>query len=184
VNRTYSVGDRIELAGSKGDVIDVGLINTTLMEIQDWVDGDQPTGRLIIIPNGKVLTDTTRNYTKDHGFIWDEMHIPLTYASNVEKAKKILLDAAENCTKITQEEAEKGMKHLGKNYYLEKKTIDPQVFMQLTDNWVRLTLRYITGVRDRREIANTISDTILTSIKKHKDITVASQTIELVKNPS
>ncbi len=181
-NHIYVIGDRIEIDRNSGDVIDIGILNTTLMEIQGWVDGDQPTGRLIVIPNGKILSHSTFNYTKDHGFIWDEIKIPITYISNIDIAKKLLLKSAANCTKINQEQAAQGMKHLGRNYYLEKKTIDPQVFVQLTDNWISLTLRYITGVRDRRATANAISELVLKSFAAHPDIVIASQTIEIVKN--
>ncbi|NYT08175.1 MAG: mechanosensitive ion channel, partial [Methanomicrobiales archaeon] len=74
---TYSVGDRIEIDGRYGDVMDIGIMNTTMMELRSWVDGDQATGRLTIVPNGKVITSPVNNYTKDHSFIWDEIQVPV-----------------------------------------------------------------------------------------------------------
>lgn len=78
----YHVGDRIEVDGIVGDVIKINILYTTIMEIRNWVDGDQPTGRLSMIPNGKLSSSVVYNYTKDHEFIWDEISIPLTYESD------------------------------------------------------------------------------------------------------
>ena len=55
LNGIYRVGDRIEMNQKFGDVIDIGLLYTTLMETREWVSGDQVTGRLAIVPNGGVL---------------------------------------------------------------------------------------------------------------------------------
>jgi small-conductance mechanosensitive channel len=87
----YEVGDRIEIAGESGDVIDIGVMSTTLLEIGGWVHGDQPTGRVTIIPNGRVLTQQVHNYTKDHSFIWEELTISLTYDSDWQQVWDILL---------------------------------------------------------------------------------------------
>jgi small-conductance mechanosensitive channel len=91
IRGSYKVGDRIEINSRKGDVIDIDLMNTTLLEIGEWVSGDQPTGRLCLVPNGLVLSHTVHNYTKDHDYIWDEINIPITYDSDWHLASEIVL---------------------------------------------------------------------------------------------
>ena len=74
----YRVGDRIEIGNETGDVMDVGIMYTTLMELRGWIDGDQPTGRLTMVPNGRIISNEVHNYTQDHSFLWDEIKIPVT----------------------------------------------------------------------------------------------------------
>jgi len=78
INRIYRVGDRIEIGSKKGDVIDIDIFYTTIMETNEWVSADLPTGRLSIIPNSLVLSNITNNYTKDFEFLWDEISFPIT----------------------------------------------------------------------------------------------------------
>ena len=92
VNGIYRVGDRIEINQKFGDVIDIGLLYTTLMETREWVAGDQATGRLSIVSNGSVLAGAVQNYTRDFSFIWDEISVPITYDSNWNEANAKILD--------------------------------------------------------------------------------------------
>ena len=96
---TYQIGNRISINGKFGDVIDIGLFYTTLLEIREWVDGDQATGRITTIPNGHVLSYHVDNYTKDHPYIWDEITIPLTYDSDWKAARDLIIDIAVHETK-------------------------------------------------------------------------------------
>jgi len=98
----YRVGDRVEINGKIGDVIDIGVLYTTIMEIGEWVDGNQATGRLTIIPNSNVLTNIVNNFTKDHNFIWDEISLPITYDSDWTDAHSKFLDIVKMLKKKQQ----------------------------------------------------------------------------------
>lgn len=75
--RMYSVGDRIEVDKVKGDVIDVGLMYTRMMELGNWVAGDQASGRIVQFSNSKLFGDTmVYNYTANFRYIWDEVMLP------------------------------------------------------------------------------------------------------------
>jgi len=87
----FKAGDRIQVENDTGDVLDIRLFYSTLMEIREWVDGDQYSGRIVQIPNGFILNKPVKNYTKDFSFIWDEIHFMLTYDSDWKKAKEIVL---------------------------------------------------------------------------------------------
>jgi small-conductance mechanosensitive channel len=180
-NGNYRVGDRIEVDGVAGDVVKISLLYTTILEIKNWVNGDQPTGRLTIVPNGRVARAIVHNYTKDHEFIWDEITIPITYESNwqsvIKSIKKILNEKQAHLT----EKAEKQMELLSKHYYIENHVSEPNVFIKLTDNWIELHIRYITDTANRRKMQSAISEEILKEIQKSKDINIASETIKLLK---
>ena len=183
LNGIYHVGDRIEFNNKFGDVIDIGILYTTLMETREWVSGDQETGRLTIMPNGGVLTGVVHNYSRDLNFIWDELTIPITYESDWKEAKSIILDMVIKETKKTVENAEKVMQELEGKYYFTKRAIEPSVFLTLTDNWISFGVRYVTDVSSRRILHDKLNRAILKEIEKSKNVHVASTTINITAFP-
>jgi len=175
----YTVGDRIEIDGRYGDVMDIGIMNTTMMELRSWVDGDQATGRLTIVPNGKVITTPVNNYTKDHSFIWDEIQVPVTYRSDWRRAVEIIISLAQHETAEINRLAEKEIEEIGEKYYLPRRDIEPAVYIRITDNWIMLSVRYVTKARERRIMHARMSRLILEAIEKEKGIEVSSSTMEV-----
>lgn len=181
--KVYRVGDRIEISSDYGDVIDIDMMYTTLLEIRQWVDGDQATGRLLLVPNGNILSGTVKNYTKDNDFIWDEIWVPITYGSDWRKASSILTDIANKETRATAQKAQKEISKIQEKYYLSGREVDPKVFMVLTDNWISLSLRYVTDVRERRSTHAKLQKLILDKFEKSKNIKIASTTVDIVDFP-
>lgn len=177
VTRIYKVGDRVQINSKEGDVIDIDLLYTTILEMKEWVDGDQATGRLTMVPNSVVLSGVINNYTKDNNFMWDEIRVPVTYESNWRKAMKIMQDIATKETKDVAKKAEKDISKIREKYYFTGRPVDPQVFVGLTDNWINLTVRYVTLVRGRRGLKSNLSLMILEEIEKSKDVKIASATL-------
>jgi small-conductance mechanosensitive channel len=173
----YRVGDRIEVDSHFGDVIDLGLFYTTLLELRGWVDGDQTTGRITLLPNGEVLSSPVHNYTKDHSFLWDEFVLPITYGSNWKKAVDIIQTIVRKETAGVTEQAEREISRLQEKYYLSKRNIEPMVFVTPTDNWVALHVRYVVPARDRRILKNDLSKLVLDALLGSDDIKIASQTL-------
>lgn len=183
INRIYRVGDRIEIGSKKGDVIDIDIFYTTIMEINEWVSADQPTGRLSLIPNSYVLSNITNNYTKDFDFLWDELSFPITYSSDWKAAKVLIIDVISHETMEIEELAKNEISHMERKYFLSKGSTNTEVFLRMTDNWVELTARYVTPARQRRMIRSRISQKILEGIEKSERIKIASQTVDIVGFP-
>ncbi len=177
ITSMYRIGDRISLDNQSGDVMDIGLMSTTLMEIRGWVSGDQPSGRLLILPNGLVITHALYNYTRDHSFVWDEISIPLTYDSDWKLAKEIILGIVIKETALTTKQADAEIERIGEKYYLPKKVVDPSAYITLTDNWITLDVRYVTDARSRRILRSRLSELILTAIENEDRITISSTTM-------
>lgn len=184
LNGLYRVGDRIEINQKFGDVIDIGVFYTTLMETREWVSGDQNTGRLTIIPNGGILTGILQNYTRDFDFIWDEITLPITYDSDWKNAAPLILEIVKKETAQVRENAQRIMEKLEGKYYFTKKFLEPAIFMSLTDNWINLGIRYATEVRTRRALHDRISRLLLEEIEKSEKIKIASATITITGFPS
>ena len=176
---TYHVGDRIEINSKIGDVIDIGIFYTTLLETNEWVNGDQTTGRLSIIPNSLVLSGIVNNYTKDHPYIWDEISIPVTYDSDWREALTIIARVIDVETKEVTAKSEVSVSKLSGKYYLPQKSTEPTVFATLTDNWINMNIRYITEVRQRRIMKDQLNRTLLTELEKVNSIKLASESMDI-----
>ena len=183
VTGIYRVGDRVEIGSMMGDVIDIDILYTTLMEMGEWMSGDQATGRLTMIPNGYILSGSVNNYTKDHSFLWDEISIPITYDSDWKEAVTKILAVVRRETAGVGRDAEESLSALEEKYYLPRKVVEPAVFITLTDNWVNFDIRYVTMVRERRITNSRLSRLILEEIEKSDDIKLASTTIDIVGFP-
>ncbi|HUV24927.1 MAG TPA: mechanosensitive ion channel domain-containing protein [Methanomassiliicoccales archaeon] len=179
----YRVGDRVEIQNMMGDVIDIGIMYTTLLEIRQWVNGDQATGRLVSLPNGLVITGSTYNFTRDHRYLWDEIMIPLTYDSDWKQAKEAFLKILRSQTDVYQEGAQRDIDRIGEKYYLPSQDIEPNIYIVPTDNWIALHLRYVVPVRERRLVRDRISREIIEFIEKVAEIKVASESINISDFP-
>jgi small-conductance mechanosensitive channel len=172
----YQVGDRIEIGGETGDVMDIGIMNTTMMELRGWIESDQATGRITSIPNGKVISTQIHNYTKDHSFLWDEIMIPITYSSNWKKAKEVMLEIVTRETAEIVKDAEAEIEKIGETYYLPRRMVEPAVYLTPTDNWITFHIRYVTRVKERRSFRTRISEMILQKVQEYPDISISSTT--------
>jgi small-conductance mechanosensitive channel len=180
----YRVGDRIEVDGNYGDVIDIGLSYTTMLEIRGWIQGDQASGRLTILPNGFVLSKPMNNYSKDHSFLWDEISIPVTYDSDWKWAVDKLLSIVKEETAAVASKAESQISSIMEKYYMSKRAVEPAVFVTVTDNWILLTFRYITDYRERRSLKSRLSVHILEVIESSKGrVKVSSETVQVTGPP-
>jgi small-conductance mechanosensitive channel len=176
VKGLFSVGDRIQIGDTHGDVIDIGILYTSLLEIRAWVAGDQSTGRIIRVPNGKVLNIDIINYTEDHSFIWDEIHIPVTQNSDWKKAESILHGIVVEATKELSASAMEEIRHLQSKYFLNNNNIEPRVYLAITDKWVSLYARYIVNARERRNVQDRIMRQIKEKFDVEDNIVIASET--------
>lgn len=182
--RVYKPGDRIEINGIKGDVIDIDSIYTTIMEMGEWVSSDNYSGRIIKISNAFVFKGPIKNYSMDFPFVWDELNVLITYDSDAEVAKKIVLDIAKEQLSEYAEHSITRWEEMVERYYIENATIEPTIAVRLTDNWIELNLRYITDYKKRRATKHLLYQSIEKSVKQtNGSVNFASTTLQLLKIP-
>jgi len=180
----YRPGDRVQLGGMRGDVMDIGFIRTTLMEIGEWIDADLPTGRIVLIANSYVFKEPVLNYSSSFPFLWDEIKIPVRHGSNFHLAKEIFSRIASEVTDEQVEMAKHSWNEITRNFMIEQVQIDPQVTMIITDNWLEFTIRYIVDYKQRRKIRDILNTSIMEQIEKVADqISIASTTVAIVEVP-
>jgi small-conductance mechanosensitive channel len=180
--RPFTVGDRIEIGSNRGDVIDLRIFQFTLMEIGNWVDADQSTGRIIRIPNGKVFTEMLANYSKGFKYIWNEIPVLVTFESNWRKGKEILSEIGTRHAEHLTEKAAKRVKEASAQMMVFYATLTPAVYTSVKDSGVMLTIRYLCKPRERRGTEQAIWEDILTAFAQRDDIDFAYPTQRRVDN--
>lgn len=192
--RLFNVGDRITLGGVRGDVVALGWIRTTVMEMGEppavqqqadpavWVQSRQYTGRIVTITNDKVFDTPVYNYTREFPYLWEEMHIPIAYDSDRREAERILLEvAARHATELSQVSKE-DLQELQRRYFIKSEDLRPRVYLRLTDNWVELTLRFVCATHGVRELKDRMSREILDGMEQ-AGLGIASGTYAVVAMP-
>ncbi|MHC1757652.1 MAG: mechanosensitive ion channel family protein [Methanosarcina sp.] len=174
MTRPFKAGDRIQVGDSTGDVLDIGSFSTSIMEIREWVDADQYTGRILHIPNSFVLNQTIKNYTRDYSFIWDEVRILLIYGSNWKKAEKIALKSAGPIVEEFESLARTELLLMGEKYFTTTYEVQTKLFMRLEENWIEMRLRYVVEPRKRRAVSHLLISNILEALEKEDDIMVGT----------
>ncbi|MGC8533234.1 MAG: mechanosensitive ion channel family protein [Candidatus Parvarchaeum sp.] len=178
--RPIKVGDRIKIGTEEGDIIDINMFFITIMEINDWVEGDLYTGRIVEIPNNRIMSQDVINFSKGFEYIWDNITIPILFDSDYNKIAKEIRKIADNKTKKFFEGAQRDYEKLKKAYFISRGDIHPTVFISFNDNYIKINLRYITNLWERKKTQSEISSGILDYLKKNK-IDVASSSIIVSK---
>ena len=189
----FQVGDRIVMGGVRGDVIALSLTKTTLMEMGQppavqsaapavWVQGRQYTGRLVTVSNASVFEEPVYNYTREFPYLWEEMSVPVPYTAERAHAEQILLHAAERHALALPEVSEEALQALQRRYLLRPADLQPRVYYRLTDNWLELTVRFLTKDYGVREQKDAMSRDILQGLEA-VGISIASATFEIVGLP-
>jgi small-conductance mechanosensitive channel len=179
-SRPFDVGDRVQVGSHAGDVIDLHLFQFTLNEIGNWVDAEQSTGRIIHVPNGKVLSEPIANYDKGFRYIWSEIPVTVTFESNWKKAKEILEAIAVRHAEQLTEQVEKELLEASRRYLIAYTKLTPIVYVRVAEHGIRLTLRYLIRSRFRRGSENAIWQDVLDAFAAEPEIDFAYPTTRQV----
>ncbi len=176
----YTVGDRIEIDKITGEVIDVGFFYTRMMELGNWIGGDQASGRIVQFPNSKLFGQhAVFNYTRHFSYIWDELMLPITYASNLKATTEALLDAGREYTDDFLKGAQAELDRMQQYFLVPKFELKPQVYMEVNSNWVQLTMRYMVTPKRRRQAKTFIYTHVFERLQGRDDVTIASETMDV-----
>ncbi len=177
--RPFQIGDRIQVGASAGDVIDVRLFQFTLLEIGNWVQADQSTGRVLFVPNSRVLTDVIANYTEGLRYIWDEIPVLVTFQSDWRKAKALLGQIVARHAEQVAEDTQRQVRDASGQFLILYTKLTPIVYTSVRDSGVLLTMRYLCEPRRRRQTAEAIWEDVLTEFQRAGDIELAYPTSRL-----
>lgn len=181
--RIFRIGDRIQMGGVQGDVIDITPLRTKLLEIgstledtPNWVRGRQHTGRIVSLSNKLTFTEPVFNYSAALGYVWDELTLPISYRSDWRAAERIVREEAERIS--STDGARLAMAVFANEHPVPPAELEPRVFVRATDNWMELAARFVIPVRTAR----TTKDELTRRISDRFDaagIEFASETMEI-----
>jgi small-conductance mechanosensitive channel len=174
--RPFELGDRIQIGEYAGDVVDIRIFQFTLLEIGNWVDSDQSTGRIIHVPNSKVFFESLANYTMEFNYIWNEIPVRITFESNWMKAKKLLLEIVNRHADNISDTIKEQVHHAARRFLIIYTKFTPIVYTSVKEYGVCLTIRYMCEPRRRRSSEEIIWEDILKSFAQEPDIEFAYPT--------
>lgn len=184
VGGMFKTGDRVQLGGVSGDVIDLGVLRTTIMETGEWVNADLYSGRIVKIANSFVFTQPVYNYSTDFPFLWDEITLPVKFGSDYTFTRELIHRVATEKLGDYSDKTKEHWDSMVRKFYLEDASTKPMVTLAVNDNWVEFTLRYIVEYKKRKSTKDILFTNILEEIERHPDkIQLASATFEIVNTP-
>ena len=148
----YSVGDRIQVGESKGDVIDISPLRTTIMETGNWVSGDLYNGRVVRIPNNAILKNHVSNYSQGSRFVRDEIKVRFSARSDHLYAKAMLSRIAKETVGGYLEEAHESWKRIAENHRLENPHLEPSVTLVVSGSCLEFSVSYLVDYAKRTEV--------------------------------
>ncbi len=174
--RPFRVGNRIQIGEFAGDVLDIGPFQFIMMEIGNWVESDQSTGRIIHVPNKQIFTEPLANYSDGIDFIWNEISVTVTFESDWRKTKGLLMELAIEHSAMTQETARRKVREASKRFLIFYRNLTPTVYTSVLDHGVSLTIRYLCEPRRRRSTSEIFWEHVLDMVAEHPDIDLAYPT--------
>ena len=195
--KTFNVGDRISMGGVRGDVLQLGFIQTTIMEMGQppsvqgddpavWVRSRQFTGRIVTVSNSKIFAEPVYNYTRDFPFIWEEMVIPITYQADRTHGWSRSCWTPPTCHALERRQHRGGEakdRPCSARFGVEPLDLVPRVFFRITDNWLELTVRFVLYTHQIRTAKDAMSRHIISGTGCKAGIGIASATYDIVGLP-
>ena len=177
LRRPFRVGDRVQVGPHSGDVVDIRMFRFSLMEIRNWVDADQPTGRIVDIPNGAILTDPSANYTAGFAFIWHEVPVLVTFESDWQRAEAIVRAAMFEVAPDPALMAADQIRDAATKYLIRLPQLEPGTYVSARDSGVLITARMLIPAQNRRGIDDAIWRELLTRLNEAPDVEIAYPTV-------
>ncbi len=179
-SQQVKVGQRVKIGDITGDIIDIGILKTTLMEIGGWVDGDLYNGRITEISNNFVFSTPIQNYSEHYPFLWDEIQVPIRTDSDFKEARRTFVQIVEEVCGGYAEASKDTWETLQGRFMLENASVKPAVTLRFDENWITFTLRYVVDYERRRSTKDQLYTRILEEIRYNPDIImIASVSMEV-----
>src|ERR1700723_2160896 len=163
-SKLYTVGDRVQIGDTRGDVIDISLLRTTLMEVGSWVGRDLYSGRIVRIPNNAVLKGSVFNYSQGFRFIWDQIKVVFTITSETELARATLLRVANEVIGEYLVEAQNSWNAVSDDYRSENPSIEPVVALAVNAASLEFTVNYVVDYTKRSEMQDRLFTKIVDEV--------------------
>lgn len=179
ITGSLGVGQRVKIGEVKGDIIDIGVMNTTIMELGDWVNGDLYNGSIVTMANSFVYKEKIKNYSAEYPFLWDELEVPIRAESDHNKAREVFKRVLEEICGDFASESTKHWDRMTNKFRIEEAQVQPMVTLEFNEEWITFTLRYIVDYKKRRTTKDLIYSRLLEEIRTEPKISIAASALEV-----
>ena len=176
----FGIGDRLEIDGTRGDVLDIELLRTTMLEINAWLGMDQPTGRVIVIPNNFIFKNKVFNFTHGHPFIWGKIDVTVTFATPVASAMSLFKRILEEETADQFADAKQAASKMQRRYGVPDADYVPKIYTHIADSGVTLTLVFVAHYRKFSATRNRINRRLVAELETRRHIQMAYNTFSVL----
>lgn len=177
----FGVGDRVEIRDIQGDIIDISPLHTVVIELGNWVESTQSTGRIVYLPNYLIFQEPLFNSTMGFPYLWDEFPMVVTFESDLETAEELIRRPVDEELDIDYRKVSQHIRKLGDRFAIRYENLRPKVYMSIVDSGVKFTLRYLTPTRGRREVRSRVSHRIMKLLSEHPDVELAYTTYRVFR---
>ena len=185
----FAVGDRIAVGGVRGDVMSLGFLRTTVMEMGspssmagaetgNWVPSRQFTGRVVTVSNGVIFDEAVYNYTRGFPFLWEEISVKVPFDADLRRVDAVFHASADRHTRELSDEAMTSMQRMSRVYAVDVREFGPQVFISLQEDGILATVRFVVGSHGARSLKDAISRDLMAGLRD-AGISPASQAVDI-----
>lgn len=161
--RPFTLGDRIETGGIHGDVVDISVLRTTLMETGSWLGGMQATGRIVTLSNAFIFKEPLFNYSRDLLVVWDEVRASIPYSADWQRAKAIMVDIISSNPdyQALVPLARQQQEAMRRRVAAEVSPLEPRPYTKMADSWIEIGVVYPVAYNRRRGFRSALTEGIL-----------------------
>jgi len=170
IRKPFVIDDRIEIGQLKGDVIATNILDFEIMEIGDYINSEQSTGKIVTIPNSDVFFKPVKNYSKNFNYIWEEITVKTNINSNINEVKGLLYEIINSCDLIKSipSKMKKSINHLNFDEKIYYNKLEPIIYTRVVDNHIEFYIRYLMNPKKNRYIEDYIWNKILSLYENNK----------------
>ncbi len=159
------VGDWVEINGVGGEVIEIGLLKTVLLETGNWADAGHPTGRQVSFVNSFAIEGHYFNFSTSGQWMWDELQLTISgdqdpYAVIDGLQKLVAKDTESNAKKAEQE-----WQHTTTRYHVQAFSAEPAINVRPSGSGVEVRVRYITRAYERHETRKRLYEAVVAMLR-------------------
>jgi small-conductance mechanosensitive channel len=165
-SKLYAVGDRVQIGDTRGDVIDIGLLRTTLLETGNWVSKDSYNGRIVRIPNSAVLKGSVFNYSQGFPFVWDQIKVVFTTSCDFQFARDMLARVAREAIGDYLLEARTSWKVVSDYYETVSPSLEPTVTLVVNAGNLEFDVSYVAHYTKRTAMQDQLFTKIVDEVAK------------------
>jgi small-conductance mechanosensitive channel len=182
LGRKFTIGDRLEIDGVRGDVLDIQILRTTLVEVNNWLGVDQPTGRVLFIPNNFIFKTKVFNFSHGHPYIWGKIEVTVTYGTPTASAMSLFSKVLEEETREEFTAARNAAAVMERRYGVEDADYRPKIYTRIADSGVLFSLIYVSHYRSSSSTRNRINRRLIAELETHKHIQLAYNTLQVLSS--